>query len=109
MGGCTWPCPTCRPGRAPRLRLPACAHPTPLPPAPPPRSFNDDQVTRVQPAQVVSQYAYILFYVRRQYRPRGAGPAPPLAPPEEQQQEEQGAQAADAREQQRQDAGEGRE
>ncbi|KAL4459011.1 hypothetical protein ABPG75_013876 [Micractinium tetrahymenae] len=27
-------------------------------------SFNDEQVTRVSPNQVVSQYAYILFYVR---------------------------------------------
>lgn len=27
-------------------------------------SFNDEQVTRVSPTQVTSQYAYILFYVR---------------------------------------------
>lgn len=33
-------------------------------------SFNDEHVTRVKPELVVSQYAYILFYMRR---PRGSG------------------------------------
>ncbi|GAB4823329.1 hypothetical protein N2152v2_010375 [Parachlorella kessleri] len=39
-------------------------------------SYNDEVVTRVTAQQAVSQHAYILFYARRKYKPKGTTPPP---------------------------------
>ena len=57
-------------------------------------AFNDEAVTRIEQSTVVSQYAYMLFYVRRRYRLPRPGPSPARQPPPKQEGEEPAAGAA---------------